>query len=65
MCDIGLFPQIQEWQSIQFLGVQKKIEIANNCRISSLRSYCGGEYTSKDLFCKQRGIDHELTTTYF
>lgn len=42
------------------------VEIESNCKLCTLRSDRGGEYTSNafQVFCRDNGIRHQLTTAY-
>ena len=50
----------------KFKELKTLIENHSETRIKTLRSYNGGEYTSKEFeaFCKEAGMKRELTTPY-
>ena len=49
-----------------FWKFKKMVENQSGCRIQSLRSDNGKEYTSEEFnkFCEEEGISHQLTTLY-
>ncbi|XXG89956.1 hypothetical protein AAC387_Pa12g1836 [Persea americana] len=49
-----------------FKNFKARVEVESGCKIKTLRSDRGGEYTSKEFqeYCRQWGIRHQFTTAY-